>query len=842
MIVATLNIARHTRISAPILSLMAWSLLLCTLVFAQAQANDATDFFENHPNEIDAAERGDNVLFANRQTGIEFKRVANGFQLTRVYDIKQGHDFLTQTKTNEFQDLFQIRMTLDPHKVQKDERGTTKYGHFNILDQMAGDDPFIIGSNEAKEVCWHHEDHGEESVLHLEWRKIDAREDKGVMDVEVTVKLRAGDPLSYWRINVLNRSIYGTGNRHYPRHTRYGIERVRFPLLNLAPIEDADNNIFLYPKYRGELFQKPFRDGYNTEAFYPHNFNMQFQALYNQKTASGLYLGTQDPAASFMAYEIRHRNSHIKWQLGHFPPNITFTGEDFDLPYDCVIGTFEGDWYNACQIYRQWAVQQPWCRKGKLFQRQDIPDWYKHTPLFLVAQLGDSAQGTHSLDANLDIAEKHCMEFLSWAGVRLPVNYYQLTKRVPGLSAYDLPISIYRSPRPGRWAGFSSHETHAGNYPDIPMLSGLAASVKRLRNAGGMVCPYVPLEIFDPGPTNNAPHAADAYPNLVRGLYGAVRRWGTRGSVQPCVVTPWWRQRMKEMCVLMLEKENFGGIYLDVLQGCQLPCYWTLHGHTAAGGDSMTRGMHELVEIVTDAVKAKDPEAITTGENSSENMIDVTDGILQLALGPKNTAPIFATVYQDYILRYGLEISQDRDAFFVQCASLFVEGMQVGRFRLRPRDNSLSFQNPEHREFLDFLEQIVGYYKQEDARKFLVYGQLLRPLTFTEPAPMPILTYASANKKSTSQFPALMSGVFCSEDGDLGVFVANASQKDLNFSANLELSQYGFPYGAIAQAHQIHPDETSEPLSGQTKDVLILSDTLPARHITMFYIKQDSQR
>ena len=90
--------------------------------------------------------------------------------------------------------------------------------------------------------------------------------------------------------------------------------------------------------------------------------------------------------------------------------------------------------------------------------------------------------------------------------------------------------------------------------------------------------------------------------------------------------------------------------------------------------------------------------------------------------------------------------------------------------------------------------------------------------------------------------PHKAQGVFCSEDGDLGVFVANASQKDLNFSANLELSQYGFPDGAIAQAHQIHPDETSEPLSGQTKDVLILSDTLPARHITMFYIKQDSQR
>ena len=841
MIVATLNIARHTRISASILSLMAWSLLLCTLIFAQAQANDTTDFFENHPNEIDAAERGDNVLFANRQTGIEFKRVANGFQLTRVYDIKQGHDFLTQTKTNEFQDLFQIRMTLDPHKVQKDERGTTKYGHFNILDQMAGDDPFIIGSNEAKEVSWRHEDHGEESVLHLEWRKIDAREDKGVMDVEVTVRLRAGDPLSYWRINVLNRSIYGTGNRHYPRHTRYGIERVRFPLLNLAPIEDANNNIFLYPKYRGELFQKPFRDGYNTEAFYPHNFNMQFQALYNQKTASGLYLGTQDPAASFMVYEIRHRNSYIKWQLGHFPPNITFTGEDFDLPYDCVIGPFQGDWYDACQIYRQWAIQQPWCRKGKLFQRQDIPDWYKHTPLYFYTDLGDSAEGTHSQHENMRIAADHFSEFLEWADMQLPANWYEWTEEPEGLTGNDIPMSLYRRPRPGRWAGFSSSNSHGGNYPKIPALTGLSAVCKHLREIGGMVCPYFALELFDVGPSFNAPYASESIPHLVRDLYGAMRRWGAQASLQPCVVTSWWRNRSKETCVLMLQNENVSGVYLDVMQGCQLPCYWTPHGHTAAGGDSMTRGMRDLVQIITDAVKTKDPEAITTGENPSENMIDVTDGFLQVSLYPQNTAPIFATVYQDYILRYGLELSTS-DRFFVECASMFSEGMQIGRLRLRPRGSALSFQNPSHKGRLSFLKLIVDYYKQHRSRKFLAYGQLLRPLTFTEPAPMPILTYASADKKSTSQFPALMSGVFRDEDSALGIFVANASGKNLAFSADLELSQYGFPDGAIAQVHQIDPDGTSEPISGQTKNVLTLSDTLPARHITMFYIKQDSQR
>jgi len=40
------------------------------------------------------------------------------------------------------------------------------------------------------------------------------------------------------------------------------------------------------------------------------------------------------------------------------------------------------------------------------------------------------------------------------------------------------------------------------------------------------------------------------------------------------------------------------------------------------------------------------------------------------------------------------------NAFFVECASLFTEGMQIGWLRLRPRSGALSFQKPEHKEML----------------------------------------------------------------------------------------------------------------------------------------------
>ncbi len=805
--------------------------LVSTAAWAAGPAEDSTRFFETHPNVIDLEERGDSIVFANRQVGLEFRQSAAGFQLSRLYGIADDQDFLTEGKSTDLRDIFEMRMTLDPKRVARDERWNTKRGH---LAQIVGDmakDAFSIGSQAAKSVSWRREATDAESVLHLEWKGIDVREDKGVVDVEVTITLRAGDPLSYWRIAIRNRS------------TQYGIERVLFPILKLAPIGKPEDDILLFPRNRGGLMEKPFH-AHGGRFFYPHNFNMQFQALYNRQSNKGIYLGTRDSAPNLMGIEIAGTPSEISWRPGHFPPNITFAEEDFTLPYDCVAGPFHGDWFDACQIYREWAVKQSWCRKGPLRTREDVPKWYKEAPLFFYTHLSDSAEGTHSQDDNLPIAADHFREFLKWTGMRLPVNWYGWKEYTPGLTTQNVPFAHARFRNQGRWAGLRSHATHDGNYPRIPALRGFSAECKRLREEGGMVCPYTSLELFDQGASENSPYAAEAKPYVIRDLYGAIRTWGWGWlSWQPCASTQWWRDRLKESHVLMLERENVGGFYLDVMQGCSRPCYWTPHGHTAGGGDSTTRGMHELVEIITDAVKAKDPEAITTGENASENMIDVTDGVLQVTLSPENKAPLFAVVYQDYISRYGLELSvgegwhgRYRDAwrenhFFIECASLFVEGAQIGRLRLRPRDMSLSFQKPEHKEMLDFLGRMVGYYRQEATREFLAYGQLMRPLAFRKPSPMPMLSY-----KDDGQFPALMSGVFRSDGGELGIFIVNAGGEDLEFQVELDPARHGMPADTIFDVHSYAPDGASKNVLSWANGVVPLQGSLPAHGLTMFLI------
>jgi len=354
-----------------------------------------------------------------------------------------------------------------------------------------------------------------------------------------------------------------------------------------------------------------------------------------------------------------------------------------------------------------------------------------------------------------------------------------------------------------------------------------------------MVSPYIALEIYDQGPTENAPYVSQARDHVVRDLYGAIRTWGAGTCWQMCVATDWWRDRLKETAIEMSKREHVGGLYLDVMQGSGLPCYWTPHGHVAAGGDSMTKGMHELVEIVTNALKEQDPEAITTGENASENMIDVTDGVLQVALSPRSQAPLFAAVYQDYITRHGLELSvgsgwMDRwkdtwraNHFFIECASMFVEGAQIGRIQLRPRDNSLDLHKPEHKPMVDYVGQMVGYYRQEQTKKFLSYGQLLRPLTISTE----MLDYKGG------KFPALMSGVFRGEDGELGVFIVNASNQKQKLDTQMDLTRYGIKAATPMQVSAISPDGKSKQLHTQITGTVRLNHELPGHGIMMYLIK-----
>ena len=721
---------------------------------------------------------GNCIRLANNRIGIEFVERREVYRLAKLYGISFEQDYLTSGFAGDPQNLWQI--------VFRRKRGRDK-------------DERIVGIADADKCLQRSVSDDNSTTLILQWRGMDLPGMKNAVATTVSITLNRNDHLSRWRIRVDNRS------------TEWGIWQVHFPVLRLRPVGDG-NNAFVLCKDRGRLvencFDAPSGWGHGFDAnedapigpgqSMPGSLSAQFQAIYNMKTGKGLYLATQDSEGHAKHLRVVNNGRDLLYLIAHDPKDMGYPKRPFATAYDFVAGPFQGDWYDACQIYRSWALQQPWCSKGPLLTRNDIPRWFKEAPLFLVSHsYGDESL----LQKNLQVWR----EYLDLAGCPLPGTWYGWKHYDTETTAYDLPECPWRVPEMRKTPVSNIHD---GNYPKSPALSGFGEMCRQLKAAGGYAAPYVCLQILDQGRLRPAPYAEAARPAVSRDIHGQMRNYPGEPSWCMCVHSEWWRRRLVETASALMEKEHVGGLYLDTMQGGGQPCFATTHGHTCGGGRDRCQGMHELARRCREAVKVHDPMAFTDGESPTEDMIDVVDGILyQYTLRPDISVPLFATVYGDYIPRYGMRCSPPEGAmFFLQAASLFVEGAKLGRidtggetFVHRPSDPKLAKQ-------MAFLKRLIRFYRQERSRQYLSYGQLLRPMRFTRPDPVPFVQQVDGSARAYQDgrivLPVLLSGVFRIATDRLGIFIVNVGEASVEYAFDTPLTRY-FPSESVDTAIEI---------------------------------------
>ena len=92
---------------------------------------------------------------------------------------------------------------------------------------------------------------------------------------------------------------------------------------------------------------------------YPGMWSLQFTAFYNPK-AIGLYFAAHDPQARYKRFGLYGDPGRARADMvmQHYPEERVTPGLSYSTPYDTVIGLFEGEWWEASALYRQWALQQ----------------------------------------------------------------------------------------------------------------------------------------------------------------------------------------------------------------------------------------------------------------------------------------------------------------------------------------------------------------------------------------------------------------------------------------------------------------------------------------------------
>ena len=64
------------------------------------------------------------------------------------------------------------------------------------------------------------------------------------------------------------------------------------------------------------------------------------------------------------------------FSVDYTPTNSTQGNVLIEAAFPIIIQAFEGDWFDAAMIYRDWVVPNAeWLKKGKMSQRDEIPEW-----------------------------------------------------------------------------------------------------------------------------------------------------------------------------------------------------------------------------------------------------------------------------------------------------------------------------------------------------------------------------------------------------------------------------------------------------------------------------------
>ena len=738
------------------------------LIISPEDRTAATQFFKKHSQPVDSQRSGGQIWLANREIGIEFLQDKKGYYLTRLYGIGAGEEFLIQPATRSQTLLWQLTLRRD--------KGRDKAG-------------LVVASNSGAEVSSKLEREASGMTLRLRWAGLDIADEADALDVEVSVTLKEGDPFSRWRINVTNRS------------KTYGLWHVSFPIVKLRPIRgEPQKNFLTVPWGRGILVPNPFSNlppsgklagglsgNWGEYPAYPRV--MQFQALYHE-SGVGLYLALDDGEGyrKFFGFTPDPAPEALKYTATHCPANMGFPAEDYRMTYDACIGPFQGDWYDACRIYRKWALKQRWCSKGPLSSREDIPRWYKEAPVMLVTA---SRRG----ERLVDISRERILELLRFFDTELPIIWYGWKKYFPEMTDYQREGSPWQVPQK---RSRPPENIHDGNYPALPAQSNFSAACKAISEAGGHVLAYVCASIYDPGLNENAPFAAQAKPNVVVNEDGKIQlAEGGRVAWTMCSHTEWWQKRMSETAAALIRNEHVRGIYFDTFYGGRVtwsPCFNTAHGHSHGGGNDAYLAARKMVLGMRAAMKEADPKAVIAGgEGSAETAIELLDAILYVQgnIEP-GTVPLFAAVYGDYFCRYGRAVRPElgnplQVVSNTDCAAMFTEGAQMGRLPLHERDYL-----EEYPEKMEFMRKLASYWKPEVGLRYLAYGQLLRPVNFKQPDPMPTVDYAQSwlNKGKPFEVPVLHSGVFKATDGSLGMFIVNVTEKPIPIAFELTPDRY----------------------------------------------------
>jgi len=642
-------------------------------------------------------ETDDLLILMNQDMAVAFDR--DSFRLQGLYDPDVGKGYVltsTQAPAREV-----IGVTL----LTPDRKETAAMG-FDECERRYG---------------WRKTRTGIELVL--SWRGAGAPSQPGVLDVEGRISIEPAG-MSRWSCRVENRSA------------DLGLRFVEFPILGPLRAWGGDDRVDFNAAGAPNPTSSTRRGA---------GLGGDYQAYYGRQ--GGIYVCPENSEYLWKKDVCGTDGDSRTATLGHVYYCTNSHGKqvkEFAATYPVAVGIFHGDWYTAARIYRRWAIRQPWCAKGTIAERDDLPDWFKKMEIW-----------HHG------------------GGAGLPG--YEMDQRVAW--HYGRPIGLWTT----TWMHFGFDDRYPDYFPPKMGADAFREAIARGHELGLHYMPYINAFLY----ATNAPSYSDAA-TRAGSMYlngtprGITIAYGEKylPAIPMCPSTKFWQDKISEMGGKLIREYDVDGIYWDQVDWYQMECGDPSHGHALGGGSSWIEGVREMLGRVRRESLAAGKKVVFTSEFWRPQHIGHIDASLaQESTGDTRGEFIRDVIYHDYMLTFGYTWHGRPLVPFA--GGLFLAGAP-GPFEICEKYLSGETPNAKVLAFLHYLSDC----RREFGLKYVNLGARLRNPEIRTELPLVNRGY------STQPTRAVITSAWEAGDGDIGCFFMNVSEVPQEFTYEINLAKF----------------------------------------------------
>jgi hypothetical protein len=636
----------------------------------------------------------------------------------------------------------------------------------------------------------------------MEWNDLRWWLEDEALTVQVTVDLPGDSGVAAWRIFVENRSDY------------WGISRVAFPMVNGFPATGEYDVARPTFGSGGHLLRKWEEQ---VQGRHPSGgLPMQFMSL--SAGRDSVYFGTFDGEGRAKDFTVEPGKLI---SLVHYPENMGVAGSDLPDLYPVQLGVYQGGWLEAAQRYREWALRQKWAGAGPLSRREQMPALMKDAALW-INESWIWKDTPKAADGSSDMVD-WVTEDTSGQGTGLSPQ--QLNSPLLDVQRrMGVPMALH-------W--YNWHHMRFDNlYPHfLPAKPGFSERVKELVDSGILVMPYINGSSAD----MNIPDWDKFAPCAIVDEAGGFRQHlysETAGRLLTmCPTQLFWQSTISTLVEKLIALYGVNAVYVDQISAMEHElCFSKSHGHPLGGGRYWTDGNRELLRKVRNVAQRAGRRVTITSEGADEVFLDLVDGNLTWAQATDWEIPLMQVVYSGYTILFGSPCDyRQSDRFFrFSQGQALIDGRQNGWMNLR------MFQ-PEFERKVTYLRQCAQ--TRVANAKFLTYGQLLQPIEPLQAVPTFSEDVFGWYEKHQGVVPVAEGRLWRSEDGHLGVFLANYVDQEVTFSYRVDPNAFGLPGDAV-MLNDVTPDGTRS--LGQASGVLQRTERLGPAEIKVIEVSPSS--